>query len=435
MIVDLESVSSAEVMKTIRHLDSIGVRFAGTETEQVAADWIEKQYHKLGLQNVDQQEFPCLSFSYADCQTEVLTSTGWANLNSEPAAHSPSTPDSGIEGELLVVEKVPESLAAARKKMKGRVVLIYNSEFFQFPIFKRVMQSEPLALLVVDDRFPNDWTVAVGFPRFWVDFLSCPIVNIPHSEAWNCVRESGTRVRLKVRTSIQPGTSQNVIGEIPGSDRSDQVLVISGHHDTVINNSGVDDNATGVAAVLELARVFAATSPRRTLRFISYGTEEQLSEGAKFYALEANDLERIQFVLNVDSIGAVLGKTGIYYCGPSEIERTIKPINDALGFEAHLIRELSPFSDHFPLNCCGIPAVWYYRTTYVAARHYHHSVLESLDILSPGVLERTIRQQAALLDCLANSDPCPIPRQIPKNQMNVLRKWAREWCGVDSFER
>jgi hypothetical protein len=433
--VDLESVSGAEVMKTIRHLDSIGVRFAGTKTEQAAADWIEAKYRQLGLRNVHQQEFPCLSFSYSECRTEVLTSAGWSSLNSEPAAHSPSTPGDGIEGELLVVEKVPSSLATARRKMKGRIVLIYNSEFFQFPVFKRVMQSGPSALLVVDDRFPNDWTVAVGFPRYWVDFLSCPIVNVPHSEAWKSVREAGSGVRLKVRTSIKPGTSQNVIGEVAGSEFPNQVLVISGHHDTVINSSGVDDNATGVAAVLELARVFTGTSPRRTLRFISYGTEEQLSEGAKFYALEAEDLERIQFVLNVDSIGAVLGKTGIYYCGPSEIEKTLKPINEALGFEAHLIRELSPFSDHFPLNCCGIPAVWYYRTTYVAARHYHHSVHENLDILSPGVLERTIRQQAVFLDCLANSDQCPVPRRIPKNQMNVLRKWAREWCGVDSFER
>ena len=48
-----------------------------------------------------------------------------------------------------------------------------------------------------------------------------------------------------------------------------------------------------------------------------------MSEGEKFYALEAKDLERIQYVLNVDSIGDVLGKTGIYYCGPSEIEKTL----------------------------------------------------------------------------------------------------------------
>lgn len=435
MTVDLESVSSVEVMKTIRHLDSMGVRFAGYNTEQGAADWIERRYHKLSLQNVRQQRFPCLSFAWDECRTEALTSAGWGSLKSEPAAHSPSTPEGGIEGELLVVEKVPSTTAAAKKKIKGRVVLIYNSEFFQFPIFKRVMRAEPLALLVVDDRFPNDWTVAVGFPRYWVDFLSCPIVNVSHTDAWNMVRDAGSRIRLKLRTSVQQGIPQNVIGEVTGSDLADQVLVVSGHHDTVVNSSGVDDNATGVAAVLELARVFSKTRPRRTLRFISYGTEEQLSEGAKFYALEADDLDRIQFVLNVDSIGAVLGKTGIYYCGPAEIEKTIKPINAALGFEAHLFRELSPFSDHFPLSCCGIPAVWYYRTTYVAARHYHHSVFETLEVLSPEVLERTIRQQAALLDCLANSDVCPIPRRIPRNQMNVLRKWAREWCGVQTFER
>jgi Zn-dependent M28 family amino/carboxypeptidase len=229
--------------------------------------------------------------------------------------------------------------------------------------------------------------------------------------------------------------SQNVIGEIKGSDLGDQVLVVSGHHDTVINSSGVDDNGTGVAAVLELARVFANSSPRRTLRFISYGTEEQLSEGAKFYALEAKDVGQIQFILNADAIGGHMGTTWIYYCGPFEIEKTLNEFNESLEFEAHVKRELSPFSDHFPLSCCGIPALWYYRTTYVAARHYHHSTLENLEVISPEVLAKTVRHQAAVLDFLANSDPSPIPRKIPEGQMRVLRKWARDWCGVDSFER
>ena len=287
-------------------------------------------------------------------------------------------------------------------------------------------------MLVVDDRFPNNRTVAVGLPKSWVKVISCPMINISHHSAWNLVQEGCRSVFLKLQTTVSNSISQNVMGEIKGKGLSREVIIVSGHHDSVINNTGADDNATGVASVLELARVLSmAPQPERTIRFISFGAEEQLSEGALHYVLSEPDRKNISFVLNTDSIGGWLGKNVMYWTGPFAVRRFLRNINQKTGFPAHLLEELSPFSDHFPFNLAGIPSVWYHRPTYQLARHYHHSSLETPEVISPEVLQSTIGQQAVLLKHLANAVPLPFESRIPEPQMRVIKDMAREWCGID----
>lgn len=431
MEVEIGPIQGANCIETIRVLEKIGIRVAGTAGEKAAADWIAGELEKLGLVNVRQQEFPCLSFGHSICEVELTSGDGWTSIDCEPAAHSPSKPGTELEGDFILIEKVPESSERTKAKMNGRVVLIYGSQLMQLENFQKIMKAGPLALLVVEDRVPGDWTVAIGFPRYWVDFLTCPVLNISYMDAWNAVKNRVTSVRIRLDAYVKEATSQNVIGEMKGSEFPDEVVVVTGHHDSVANNPGLDDNCTGVAALLELARVFK--NPRRTLRFVSFGAEEQLSEGARHYASKAQDIENIQLQLNTDSIGAWMGTTGIYCTGPLRLAELIEEVNLETDFPGHVTRELSPFSDHFPLNLCGVPAVWYYRQTYTAARHYHHSPLETIDVISPDVLERTIRQQTVLLKRFVDSEKLPSPREISGEQAAELKKMAKEWVGVDTL--
>ncbi len=427
-------VSGKRCIKTIGRLERMGIRFAGTDKERQAADWIEGRLNKLGLKNVHQQEFPCLSFSRSRQRLRVKIGRRWKRVECEVVAHSPSTPK-GLKADLVVLEKVPQTVEKCREGVAGKAVLMLNSELFDPSRFPRVMEAKPAALIVVDDRFPNDWTVAIGLPRSWVDQVACPMVNVSHSDAWEIVKSGARRLRLQLETSVFEAPSTNVIGEVPGKGNSGDVIVISGHHDTVINGSGADDNLTGVASVLELARAFARTRPVRTLRFISFGAEEQLSEGAKQYVLAPQNLKGVQFVLNTDSIGAWMGRTDIYWTGPGELKSLLQGVNRELGLPVHLREEISPFSDHFPFHLAGIPGVWYYRRTYQAARHYHHSRLEGMDVLSPEVLERTYRHQAILLERVAFADELPIDSTIPVGKMDELRRLGREWCGLEELPR
>jgi hypothetical protein len=85
--------------------------------------------------------------------------------------------------------------------------------------------------------------------------------------------QAGYTVREQKYT-IEDKTFSNLEVEIPGSSRADEILVIGGHYDSAFNSPGANDNATGAAAVLALAREFVGTKPLRTLRFVEFTNEE-----------------------------------------------------------------------------------------------------------------------------------------------------------------
>jgi Peptidase family M28 len=87
------------------------------------------------------------------------------------------------------------------------------------------------------------------------------------------LEQAGYKVREQQYT-VQAKTFSNLEVEIPGTSRADEILVIGGHYDSAFNSLGANDNATGAAAVLALAREFVGTKPLRTLRFVEFTNEE-----------------------------------------------------------------------------------------------------------------------------------------------------------------
>lgn len=415
------------LMGHVRDLTGIGIRFAGTAGEREAAERIESALRSLGLE-VQRQEFPCLSFDFDLCELEGRENGRWAKIPAYPAAHSPSTPSDGIQADLMPIEKIPED-GCWQESPASRAAVVYSSELFDFARFGSLMQADPAAVLVVDDRLPFDWTVAVGFPRAWVDRIRCPVVNVPYAAAWEMTRNGVDRIRVRLQTKVEKAVSQNVIADLPGAG-SNELTIVSAHHDSVLNNPGADDNCSGVAVMLELARHFSRNPPYSGLRFISFGTEEQLSEGARHYLLHEPDLSRIRFALNNDAMGGWMGRTEIYCTGSEKLRDFVEKVCRETGFPGHPTIELSPFSDHFPLNLAGIPSAWYYRKTFAAARHFHHSRKETDEVVSPAVLARTTLHQVALLEKLTAAGEPPFPSVVPAEQRKRLSKMAMEWCGL-----
>ena len=85
------------------------------------------------------------------------------------------------------------------------------------------------------------------------------------------LRRRGYNVRI-ARFAVDGGTSRNVVARWPGSRR--RAIVIGAHMDTVAGSPGANDNASGVAVLLELARLFAGRAQARRIRFIAFGSEE-----------------------------------------------------------------------------------------------------------------------------------------------------------------
>jgi hypothetical protein len=108
---------------------------------------------------------------------------------------------------------------------------------------------------------------------------------------------------------VQGVDCDNVEAEIQGRDRPADIVIVGAHYDAVTATTGADDNASGVAAMLALARAFAGKHPRATLRFVAFANEEppyfQTADmGSLVYARRSKERgERILAMLSLESIG------------------------------------------------------------------------------------------------------------------------------------
>ncbi|HKF23208.1 MAG TPA: M28 family peptidase [Candidatus Angelobacter sp.] len=115
---------------------------------------------------------------------------------------------------------------------------------------------------------------------------------------------------------VQMKKVRNLIVEISGASRPNEIVVIGAHYDTVYDCPGADDNSSGVAALLELARLFKSTRPSRTLRFVAFVNEEppwfQTGDmGSLVYARQARKLnENIVAAVSLETIGWYSDKQG-----------------------------------------------------------------------------------------------------------------------------
>lgn len=109
--------------------------------------------------------------------------------------------------------------------------------------------------------------------------------------------------------TVQMRTVQNLVAEIAGSVRRDEIVVIGAHYDTVYDCPGADDNSSGVAGLLELARLLKGKHLSRTLRLVAFVNEEPpwfmtVNMGSWVYAQQARKLnENIVAAMSIESIG------------------------------------------------------------------------------------------------------------------------------------
>jgi Zn-dependent M28 family amino/carboxypeptidase len=164
----------------------------------------------------------------------------------------------------------------------------------------------------------------------------------------------------------------NIVAEKPGTAPDDerQLVYVVAHLDSINEAGGInapapgaDDNASGAAGVLEIARVFAATTARHDLRLVMFGGEEQGLHGSRLHVANLTDADRsrITMVLNMDMIGRLnTAAPSVLLEGATVSQHVI----DALAQAAHDMSELEVFvslepfaSDHVPFIDAGLPAV------------------------------------------------------------------------------
>ena len=130
---------------------------------------------------------------------------------------------------------------------------------------------------------------------------------------------------------VEPHEAVNLVAELPGRDRPDQIVVLGAHYDTVETTPGADDNASAVAVLLECARMLRDCGPRRTIRFVAFACEEPPhfgtgDMGSQVYARRCRVAnERIVGMLCLEMVGFFSSEPGSQQI-PEELPRWTRPL-------------------------------------------------------------------------------------------------------------
>lgn len=227
----------------------------------------------------------------------------------------------------------------------------------------------------------------------------------------------GVRVALQVGLVRERGRAANVVGILPGRDAGlrDEAVVVGAHYDhlgrggqgslapeaTGHVHPGADDNASGVAAMLGLARAFVeAGGAPRTLVFVAFAGEEMGLLGSAHYVRRpAHPLERTVLMLNLDMVGRLRGRT-LYVCGADSGTGLRALLQTQAGGLTLSVRG-DPYgpSDHSSFYAAGRPVLF----LFTGAHADYHRPTDTWDKVDAGGLAEVTAFAARIVDALATT--------------------------------
>jgi Zn-dependent M28 family amino/carboxypeptidase len=283
--------------------------------------------------------FPFTSYRELAENARVIAPSA-RTLRVEAIDYSPSTPAGGLRARVVPAGNgcSPGDFAGVR----GRIALASRGSCFIFQKAQNAARGGAAALVVFNPQ-PGPIDATLGDP----DASPIPVAAIEEAAARSLLESTDPVLDLELRTEKRRTRSQNVVADTHAPGR---VLMVGAHLDSVLAGPGINDNATGVAALLEIARALRLRAPSLAVRFAFWGGEEFGLIGSRAYVSRA-DRRQIVGYLNFDMLGSRGGTRGVY-AGPFEGRMTAYFTRRGQRVETV---DLSGSSDHFPFAQVGIP--------------------------------------------------------------------------------
>ena len=428
----MHHVDSANLERHLRELtEQFGVRLAGSDAEKRAAAYVADRLSACGAA-VSVETFACHTRAVEDEQLDVFIGGRWQRFGCSLLGVSPGTEGRAIEAPLVFFDSHTEYARPDLAHLKGKAVVHLGSHIESRAHYRRLIEAEPAFLLFVDSRYPGALPLGEGlFPAYVAALGARPVVSVAYMDAWNWKQDAASAARLRVRGGRSEGVSQNVVAEFRAEDPLPGLLFVGAHHDTQAGTAGADDNASGVAGVLELARVLAGEPRRRTVRLVSFGCEEQLSVGSAAYVrAHRRELDAAGgLMFNLDSYGSLMGWTILLCNGPAGMGPFFTPFFERQGEWVRLDEALTPYTDHFPFAAAGLASAWLGRRNCEAGRFFHHRPDDDLSRVSPKVMATLLDAVAQSLAHLGRCEPPPFALRADERQRPQIEAMWQDLFG------
>lgn len=416
----LQSRLGYEVLESLT--TEIGPRLAGSPEEARARDWAVAKLKALGFENVRVEPFT-VPYWRRQIETAAITSPAPQKLYVTALGGSGPTPPGGLEAEVVGFPDMAALRAAPDAVVKGKIVFIdertvrtQDGSGYGVGVAKRaqcqiVAQGKGAAACVIrsvgtdSHRFPHAGGSSV--PRDGINLPNAAVSAPDADQIARLLARGPVKLRLEITVERRASApSGNVIAEIRGATRPEEVVVIGGHLDSWDLGTGALDDGAGVAIATAAAKLIRdlPVRPARTIRVVLWGSEETGLHGGRAYAAQHKDEAAKHIVAAESDFGA--GRIW-------RLETDFGPM--AAPYALALQQALAPLAinpgptqtgggpDIGPLKDIGVPVVELAQDgrDYF---DYHHTPDDTLDKVDPAALAQNIAAYATFAYLAADSD-------------------------------
>jgi hypothetical protein len=399
----------------------VGPRPAGSAGDRAAVAWALTRLAEIGFDEIRPQAVEVSAWERGTAEARI-TRPFPQPLVATALGRSVGTPENGIEAPVVRFESLAALEAAKPAEVRGRIVFIdermerkQDGSGYGPAVQKRsrgpsvAAERGAVALVIRSVGTSTHRFAHTGATRYEEGVRQIPAFAIsnPDADLLTAQFAAGEEVELYLYSSarnLAPTRSANVIADIRGAEKPDEIVILAAHLDSWDLGTGAQDNATGVAIIMETAR-FIAMMPRRparTVRIVLYANEERGLDGSRAYTAAA--LQSGQ--RHVIGIEADAG-SGLIYRFDSGVDEKAFPVIDAmreilapLGIEGG-DNSSNGGADLSTLRAEGMP-VLSMRHDVSAYFDVHHTANDTLDKVDPEALKQHVAAYAAVVWIAAN---------------------------------
>lgn len=422
-----QALAQDEAWEELAYLcDHIGARISGSPQLEKAVQYTAERMRDDGLQvSLESVQVPYWIRGEAEL-TELGPSPASRRLLA--LGGSAATPAEGIEGEVFVVSTF-EELAENSDKARGKIVL-FDAPFttygdtvkYRWAGADQAAKHGAVAALVrsvTPESLDTPHTGSMGYSDE-VPHIPVAAITVEDAARYHRLQDDGVTPRVSLLLTPAWGEdreSHNVVGEVRGAAKANEIVVVGCHLDSWDVGQGAHDDGAGCTAVMEAVALIAArpTKPLRTVRAVLFTNEENGLRGGRAYA-EAHAKESIVAAIEADTgAGAPLG-FGVDVRNDAG-EHDPAAIASALEHFAPYKGQLEPVgatdlsegysgADIGPLVKDGALGFGL-RNDMAPYWRVHHTEADTLDKVDPALLQKNVAALATLTWLLANDPELP----------------------------